>query len=121
MENKKTLVIGASPNSDRYSYKAIILLQKFGHQVEAIGIKNGTIKSVEIQKGFPLIHDIHTVTLYVNPQKQTDYYAYTINLNPKRIIFNHGTENSEFMQMAKEAGIEVVEDCTLVMLNSGRY
>jgi predicted CoA-binding protein len=121
MESKKTLVIGASLNPDRFSYKAIILLQKFGHQVEAIGVKSGIINTVEIQKGFPLLHNIHTITLYINPQNQVDYYEYILNFKPERIIFNPRTENNNFMQLAREAGIEIVEDCTLVMLNSGRY
>jgi uncharacterized protein len=121
MENKKTLLIGASPNADRFSNKAVILLQKFGHQVEAIGIKNGIINTTEIQKGFPLILEIHTITLYINPQKQVEYYEYILNLNPERVIFNPGTENNNLIKLAREAGIEVVEDCTLVMLNSGRY
>jgi uncharacterized protein len=121
MENKKTLVIGASPNSGRYSYKAVILLQKFGYIVEALGVKDGIVGNVEIQKGLPLFIDIHTITLYINPQKQAEYYKYIINLNPKRIIFNPGAENAEFRNIAKKAGIEVVEDCTLVMLNGGRF
>jgi uncharacterized protein len=121
MENKRTMVIGASPNPERFSYKAISLLQKYGHQVEAIGIKNGTINNIEIQKGYPQIQGIHTITLYIGPPRQSEYYEYILSLSPKRIIFNPGTENNGLENMAKEAGIEVVEACTLVMLNTGKF
>jgi uncharacterized protein len=121
MEHKKTLVIGASPNHDRFSFKAVKLLLKYGHIVEAIGIKNGMIENIEIQKGLPFIPDIHTITLYIGPERQNEYYDYILNLKPKRIIFNPGTENSEFKVKAMDAGIKVVEDCTLVMLNSDRF
>jgi predicted CoA-binding protein len=121
MNSKKVLVIGASPNPDRYSHKAVRLLKKFGHQVEAIGIKNGTIDNVEIQKGTPLIEDIDTISLYIGPARQPSYFDYILSLNPKRIIFNPGTENPGFEDKAIDSGIEVVDDCTLVMLNSGQF
>lgn len=121
MEHKKTMVIGASPNSDRFSYKAVKLLLKYGHPVEAIGIKNGFIENIEIKKGQPIIPDIHTITMYIGPDRQSEYYEYILNLQPKRIIFNPGTENSEFKSRVIAAGIKVVEDCTLVMLNNDRF
>jgi len=121
MELKKTMVIGASPNPDRFSYKAVKLLLKYGHPVEAIGIKNGNIESIEIKKGFPIIPEVHTISLYVGPERQNEYYDYILKLKPKRIVFNPGTENLEFEKMAKDENIKVVEDCTLVMLNSGRF
>jgi uncharacterized protein len=121
MENKHTLVIGASPNPERYSFKAVALLQKFGHHVEAVGIRQGKIEDVEIQLGLPGFAGIHTVTLYVGIDKQESYRDYLMKLHPKRIIFNPGTENKEFENLAKDAGIEVVEDCTLLMLNGARF
>jgi uncharacterized protein len=121
MENKKTLVIGASPNPQRFSYKAIRLLQKYGHAVEAIGIRTGKIDDIEIQLNLPILAEIQTVTLYIGTDKQHRYYDYILNLHPQRIIFNPGTENPELEKKAKDAGIEVVEDCTLVMLNNGRF
>ena len=121
MKKKLTLVIGASPNADRFSYKAVNLLHHHGHPVEAIGIRNGTIGSIEIKKGMPVMEGIHTVSLYIGPDRQSEYVDYILSLKPLRIIFNPGTENREFELKAKNAGIEVVEDCTLVMLNNGRF
>jgi len=121
MEYKNTMVIGASPNPERYSYKAASLLTKYGHHVEAIGIRNGQIGNINIQPGQPEFSDIHTVTMYVGPGRQAGYYDYILNIRPKRIIFNPGTENPEFEDMLQNAGIEVVENCTLIMLNSGRF
>ncbi len=117
----ETLVIGASPNPSRYSYKAVRLLKKYKHEVIPLGIRKGMIEDEEIILGRPLFKDIHTVTLYVGPERQKDYYNYIFSLNPKRIIFNPGTENMEFINVAKEKNIETVMNCTLVMLNSGLF
>jgi len=115
---KKTIVIGASPKPERFSYKAVRLLNHNGHPVIAQGVREGKIDDIEIIKGKPKIEDVHTVSMYIGPARQPEYYDYILGLNPKRIIFNPGTENDEFIQMAKEKGIETVENCTLVMLNT---
>lgn len=121
MKMKKTVVIGASPNPERFSYKATALLKQYGHEVVAVGIRKGEIEGAKIQLDLPKLDDVHTVTLYIGEARQAEYYDYIFNLSPQRIIFNPGTENSELEQKAKDAGIEVVEGCTLVMLNSGRF
>jgi predicted CoA-binding protein len=118
---KKTIVIGASPKQERFSYKAVKLLSRNGHPVIAQSIREGKIEDIEIIKGKPQVTDIHTVTMYIGPARQPEYYDYILSLNPKRIIFNPGTENPELKQMAEEKGIETVENCTLVMLNTGLF
>ena len=118
---KKTLVIGGSPKPDRYSNKAILKLLSYGHPVESIGLKEANVESVNILVGTPKIDDIHTVTMYVGVQRQPGYYDYILSLTPSRIIFNPGTENTEFALKAKKNGIEVIENCTLVMLDYGLF
>jgi len=118
---KKTLVLGASPDPIRFSYKAIKSLLRYGHPVIAVGNKEGDVMGIQIEIGKPKIKNLDTVALYLNPQKQKEYYDYLVNLAPKRIIFNPGTENQELMQLSRENGIVGVEDCTLIMLNNGRY
>ena len=118
---KKTLVIGASLNENRYSNMAIKLLRKFEHEVCAIGLREGTIVDVNIQKNKSNYTDIHTVTLYLNPQRQEEFYDYILSLKPKRIIFNPGTENIQLQQLAQKQNIETIEHCTLVMLRSGLF
>jgi predicted CoA-binding protein len=118
---KRTLVVGASEKPYRYSNKAIRLLRRYDHPVVAIGLREGRVEDVEIKKGFPDFEEIHTVTLYVGPPRQPQFYDYILGLRPERIIFNPGTENDEFEEMAAEKGIEVVENCTLVMLSSGLF
>jgi len=114
----KTIVIGASPNEERFSNKAVILLNKYGHEVIPLGIRNGSINGIEIETERKQFEDIHTVTMYVGKDRQPEYYEYVLGLKPERIIFNPGTENDEFRKKADEKGIETVENCTLVMLNS---
>lgn len=118
---KKTLVIGASTNPERYSYLAINSLKKHGHEVVAIGLKEGDVNGVKIQTGQPPFEWIDTVTLYVNISHQEAYYDYVLGLHPRRIIFNPGTENFDFEERATEAGIEALEACTLVMLSTGQF
>jgi hypothetical protein len=117
----KTLVLGASQKPERYSYLAIRSLRKHGIEVIAIGARKGLVDDVEIQTELQNISDIHTVTLYLGPRNQIPYYSYILNLKPKRIIFNPGTENPDLEKLARENGIDVVEGCTLVMLSNGTY
>lgn len=118
---KKTIVIGASPKPERFSYKAVSLLNNYNQPVIAVGIREGEIDGIKITKGKPDIADAHTITLYIGAARQAEYYDYIFKLKPKRIIFNPGAENAELYEKAHAKGIEVVEDCTLVMLNSGRF
>ncbi len=118
---KKTIVIGASPNPERYSYLAVVALQKKGHEVIPIGIRTGKIEDTQIINDTPDISDVNTVTLYLNPNDQKFFYKYILKLHPQRVIFNPGTHNQEFINLLGLNGIEVVEGCTLVMLSSGTY
>ena len=117
----KTLILGATPNSDRYAYKAALSLQNKGHEIVLVGIKHGHINGVNIQNGMPYVKGVHTITLYVGLQNQVPYYDYILSLKPKRVIFNPGTENSELESLLKQNKIEPVIACTLVMLSVGNY
>lgn len=119
--SKKTLVLGASDNPTRYSFMAITRLRQQGHLVVAIGKKETKISDINVATGFPLLDNIDTVTLYLNPQNQKVFYDYIISLNPKRIIFNPGTENTEFAKMAAAHGVYTMEACTLVLLSTNQY
>ena len=121
MNNKKTLVIGASPNPLRYSHKAIKKLSEHNIPVEAIGKRETQIGDVKVVVEKKPFENIHTVTLYVNPGNQQEYVDYILELMPKRIIFNPGTHHTDFEEKAKNKGIEAVYDCTLVMLNRNTY
>lgn len=121
MTKKKTLVLGASDNPSRYSYLAINKLRQYGHSVVAIGRKETSVADVPVTKVLAPVTDIHTVTLYMNPFHQKEFYNYIFSLQPKRIIFNPGTENDELYKLAKEKGIETIEACTLVMLGTGQF
>lgn len=118
---KKTLVIGASENPSRYSYMAINSLVKHNHEVVAVGTKSGNVSGINIGTEKLLFSNIDTVTLYINPNIQKEYYDYIIGLKPKRIIFNPGTENQEFEKLANRNGIETEEACTLVLLATNQY
>lgn len=119
--SKKTLVIGASENVQRYSNMAIRKLLNYGHEVVAIGNKEGEIKGVSIEKATPPFENVDTVTLYLNPRNQQSYYDYILSLKPNRVIFNPGTENPEFQRQLKEQNIGYENACTLVLLSMGEY
>ncbi|TGE18028.1 CoA-binding protein [Hymenobacter elongatus] len=118
---KKTLVLGASDNPARYSYRAVHQLKQHGHHVVPVGIRKGQVAGLDIHTDRPEEGDIDTVTLYVGPQNQPAWYDYILDLQPKRIIFNPGTENEELERLAQERGIRTEEACTLVMLSVGNY
>ncbi len=121
MEKKKTLVLGASENPARYSYLAINRLKNNQHPVVAIGKKKGMVAGITIETGKIPVAEIDTVTLYLNPAHQKEYYDYIISLHPKRIIFNPGTENDELAGLAVKNNIKPLEACTLVLLSTGQY
>lgn len=121
--SKKTVIIGATPNPSRYAYLAAENLNRKGHDFIPVGIKKADVLGKPIRNIFdkPVLNDVDTITLYIGPHRQPEWYQYLLGLNPKRIIFNPGTENPEFEKMAEDKGIEVVEGCTLVMLRTGQY
>jgi predicted CoA-binding protein len=121
IKKKKTLVIGASENPSRYSHLALQRLQSYQHPVVAIGKKKGIVGNVMIESEKKPWRDIDTVTLYLNPTNQKEYYDYILSLKPRRIIFNPGAENEELAQIAVSKGIQPVEACTLVMLATHQY
>jgi predicted CoA-binding protein len=118
---KKTLVLGASGNPSRYSYLAIQRLRSHGHPVIAIGRKLTQVADVEVHTEKKQFDDIDTVTLYLNPFHQQEYYDYILSLKPRRIIFNPGAENEELSELARQKGIQSLEACTLVLLSTGQY
>jgi len=120
-QKKKTLVLGASGNPARYSYLAINRLNNNGHPVIAIGKKKSMADGVEIMTEKTMANDIDTVTLYLSPANQKEYYNYILSLKPKRIIFNPGAENAELYDLAKANNIKPMEACTLVLLSTGQY
>lgn len=123
MTQKKTVIIGATPNPSRYAYFAAERLSKKSHPIVPVGIKRGEVAGQEILdlREKPVVEDVDTVTLYLNPTNQKEWEDYILGLNPKRIIFNPGTENRDLQTKAKEKGIETLHACTLVMLSSGTY
>ena len=119
--NKTTLVIGASTNPARYSNMAINRLRNKQLKTVALGLRKGKVADVEIDTEKLQYPDIDTVTLYLNPQRQEEYYNYIIDLKPRRVIFNPGTENMEFIKLLKENTIESEIACTLVLLSTNQY
>jgi predicted CoA-binding protein len=108
MADKKTLILGATPDPGRYAYLAANKLVRHGHSIVNVGLKKGEVAGVPIEKPESIHHDIDTITLYVG----------TYNLPP---LFDYILENSELRKKANEQGIETLYACTLVMLSTGQY
>ena len=118
---KRTLILGATSNPSRYAYLAAQKLRTYGHPILLLGRRKGTALGEEIHLDKQDWKDVDTVTLYINPSHQPEYYDYIISLNPKRVIFNPGTENHDLEKMLDLHNIEPVEACTLVLLSIGQY
>jgi predicted CoA-binding protein len=121
LEKKLTLVVGASLKKERFSNIAVRRLTEYHVPVVAVGLRPGEINGITVHKPFPVVENIHTVTMYVGPKNQPFWFDFILMANPKRVIFNPGTPNEEFEQMLLDKGIEVVEECTLVMLSNDDY
>ncbi len=121
MKNKKTLVLGATTKPERYAFRAINVLTQKGHTVLAIGQNAGEVAGVKIHTKAIPVTNIDTVTLYLNPVRQRDYYNYIVEAQPKRVIFNPGTENPELYQLLELNNIKVEVACTLVLLATNQY
>lgn len=119
--HKKTLVIGASIKSHRYSNYAISRLVSNNHEVVAIGLKKGEVEGVQIETELIQFEGINTVTIYLNALRQSAFYDYLVSLNPGRVIFNPGTENPELYSILKDNNIAFEESCTLVLLSTNQY
>jgi predicted CoA-binding protein len=119
-QTKPTLVIGASENPDRYSNMAIRALRKHGIPTRAHGNREGQVLDVKIEKKLPSV-ECDTITLYLSAKNQESIIQPVLDMKPRRVIFNPGTENEEFEQLLERRGIEVIRACTLVMLNTGQY
>lgn len=115
--SRKILVLGATTNPERYAYKAAERLTENGFKVVPVGIRKGVLFGKEIITEKIIQEEIDTITLYVGPERQIDWYKYIIDTHPKRVIFNPGTENTELQQQLTSKGIEVEEACTLVLLS----
>ena len=118
---KKTLVLGASPNPERYSFLAINKLREHNHPVVAIGKKEAIVADDPVQLSISPIPDLDTITMYLNTENQKNYYDYILSQHPRRVIFNPGAENPEFEKLLSDNGIKVLEACTLVLLGTGQY
>lgn len=119
--NKRTLVLGASENPDRYSNKAIKKLVANSIDVVAIGLRKGVVAGVTIETESIPFENIHTVTLYLSAENQVQYYNYILSLKPKRVLFNPGTDNDELEDLLTENGIHFELACTLVLLSIQQY
>jgi hypothetical protein len=96
-------------------------LVRYKFEVVPVGFREGNVSGLKILVGKPDVKDVHTVSLYIGPKRQPEYYDYILSLKPKRIIFNPGTINEEFIKIAKQNKIKAVTDCSLVMVSSGKY
>jgi uncharacterized protein len=118
---KSTLVIGASLKESRHSNICVKTLASKQYPVAAIGLREGFINKINVVTGKPKLDDIHTVTLYLGADNQKPWYDYILNLKPQRVVFNPGAENDEFRDLLHSAGIETIEGCTIVMVQSDTY
>lgn len=122
MGDWKTAVIGVTPNPRRYSFMAVTKLTDHNYPVVALGFREGEVAGNAIIKKWPAeIENLKVISMYIGPARQPEFYDYLINLQPKKIIFNPGTENEEFYHKLTKAGIAYEEACTLVLLSTGMY
>ncbi|MGF1548647.1 MAG: CoA-binding protein [Thiotrichales bacterium] len=120
--SETVLVVGASPKPDRYSNKAIRALLANGHRPIPLHPREAQIENLDCVPNVAAVSDpVDTVTLYVNPQRQSDLMPDIVALKPRRVIFNPGTENPVFQQVLSDNAIPWEEACTLVLLSTKQF
>ncbi len=122
MNKKNVVVLGASPNEDRYSNKAVHDLVSHEHNVYPIHPLASEIHGQSCYKQLGDVNcDVDTLTLYVGKRRSTDLMTEILSMKPNRIIMNPGAENDVLESKAKELDIEVIQGCTLIMLRTGQF
>lgn len=124
-KHETVLILGASSDPQRYANKAMVLLKEHGHRVVLVNPNEISILGQSVYKNIEAVTDsktrIDTVTMYVNPKVSENLAQALVDLKPKRVIFNPGSENGKLISTLKEAGIEVEEACTLVLLHTNQF
>jgi predicted CoA-binding protein len=121
MNNPKVLILGASDNPERYSYRAMSLFQHHGYPVALVGNKNKEVQGLPIHQAFPPEFSPEVITLYVGPANQRHWYDAILNSGARKVIFNPGTESKELQALLDQHQIAWEEACTLVLLNTNQF
>lgn len=118
----KVAILGASKNPERYSNKAFHMLREYGHTPVPVHPMLDDIEGVPVAKSLGNISEpIDTLTMYVGPDRSKGMADEILKLKPRRVIFNPGSENPPLEKNLRDAGIEVVEACTLVLLRTRQF
>ncbi len=118
---KSTLVFGASLKPHRISHQVVTKLRSKQIKTSAFGVEEGHIDGVQVITNLHKLQSVHTISLYISPANQAEYYDQILSLQPRRVIFNPGTENPEFYKRLRASDIEVEIGCTLTMLALDLY
>ena len=120
--NHHVAVLGATPKPGRFAHQAMLLLKKHGDKITPVHPRFEEIDGIKAVKHMNEINDpVQTLTLYVGAAKLDNMIDEVIDLKPQRVIFNPGTESRALQKALSQNNIQWVEDCTLVMLNSGNF
>ncbi len=115
-------ILGASNNPTRYAYKAQVLLTENGHTVYPVSLKEKEILGIESVTSLSDIkHDVDTITVYINPENLHMVIKDILEIKPKRVIFNPGSESPKELETLEQAGIHIESACTLVLLKTNQY
>lgn len=124
MANKKqrVVVLGASPNPDRYSNRAVRMLQQHEHVVVPVHPAAATIEGLPVVCRLEEVDGIvDTITVYLSAERSSQLGPAILKLHPARVIFNPGAENPALQDLLVEHGIQVEDVCTLVLLSTNQF
>lgn len=119
---KNVAVVGASPKPDRYSHKAMRMLQECGYNPIPVAPARQEILGRKVYAALAAVPEpIDTVTMYVGPSHQASVLDDVVRIKPRRIIFNPGAENPGEYDRLRQAGVQVLDACTLILLRTGQF
>ncbi len=115
------VILGASTNPNRYSYRATEELLSHNYTVIPVGNKKGELFGIPIKEDYPITEPVDTIGMYLSAKNQESYYQKILTNPPRRVIFNPGTYNSDFEERLQSKGVETLRSCVLIMLSRGLF
>ena len=121
-EDHRVVVLGASPKPARYANRAVRELVAGGYHVIPVHPKVREIECLPVVHKLDTIHErVHTLALYVGPERSLALADDIVRVNPGRVILNPGTESAELETRLRARHIMCLHACTLVMLRTGQF
>ena len=117
MINLNIAVIGASKDRTKFGNKCVRAYLSKDYTVFPVNLNEEEIEGLKCYKSIKDIEGpIDIVSLYLPPEIGEKVADEIIEVKPKKVILNPGTESEAIVRKFLDAGIEVKEECSIVAI-----